>query len=29
VECLLDLHDARLEQQAIEFLEKLSPRTRP
>lgn len=26
VECLLDLHDARLEQQAIEFLEKLSPR---
>lgn len=29
VECLLDLHDARLEQQAMEFLEKLSLRTRP
>lgn len=26
VECLLDLHEARLEQQALEFLEKLSPR---
>ena len=27
-ECLLDLHDARLEQQAMEFLEKISPSTR-
>lgn len=26
VECLLDLHEARLEQQALEFLEKLTPR---
>lgn len=26
VECLLDLHESRLEQQALEFLEKLSPR---
>lgn len=26
VECLLDLHAARLEQQALEFLEKLTPR---
>ena len=26
VECLLDLHEARLEQQALEFLDKLSPR---
>ena len=26
VECLLDLHEARLEQQALEFLEKLIPR---
>lgn len=29
VECLLDLHEAHLEQQAMEFLEKLSPRTKP
>ena len=28
VECLLDLHDARLEQQALEFLEKLNPRNK-
>jgi hypothetical protein len=28
VECLLDLHEARLEQQAMEFLQKLSPRTK-
>jgi hypothetical protein len=27
-ECILDLHDARLEQQAMEFLEKISPSTR-
>lgn len=26
VECLLDLHEARLEQQALEFLEKITPR---
>jgi hypothetical protein len=26
IECLLDLHEARLEQQALEFLEKLTPR---
>lgn len=26
IECLLDLHEARLEQQAQEFLEKLTPR---
>jgi hypothetical protein len=25
IECLLDLHEARLEQQALEFLEKLTP----
>jgi hypothetical protein len=29
VECLLDLHDARLESQALEFLERLTPNTNP
>ncbi len=29
VECLLDLHESRLEQQALEFLEKLTPRKKP
>ena len=29
VECLLDFHEARLKQQAVEFLEKLSPGTEP
>lgn len=29
VECLLDLHDARLESQALEFLDRLTPRLKP
>ncbi|MDP3849214.1 MAG: hypothetical protein Q8Q59_01835 [Luteolibacter sp.] len=29
VECLLDLHEARLESQALEFLERLTPRSKP
>jgi hypothetical protein len=29
VECLLDLHETHLEAQAMEFLEKLSPRKKP
>jgi hypothetical protein len=29
VECLLDLHEARLESQALEFLELLTPQSKP
>ncbi len=29
VECLLDLHEARLESQALEFLERLTPKINP
>jgi hypothetical protein len=29
VECLLDLHEARLESQALEFLERLAPKSNP
>ena len=29
VECLLDLHEARLESQALEFLERLAPKSSP
>lgn len=29
VECLLDLHEARLETQALEFLDRLSPKSKP
>jgi len=29
IECLLDLHEARLESQALEFLDKVTPQTKP
>jgi hypothetical protein len=29
IECLLDLHEARLESQALEFLDKITPQTKP
>jgi len=29
IECLLDLHEARLEPQALEFLDRLSPKSKP
>lgn len=29
IECLLDLHEARLESLALEFLDKITPQTKP